>query len=298
MAVPALKATSFECVQVSDIESDLSPGGGVGNADWLVVDHYRLGAAFEARSRSRARRIAVISDFPDRDHDCDLLIDQTIGRSPSDYAGLVRLNGTILAGGKYVLLAPPFASKRAEALARRRLGLPADHLVISLGATDPENVTSWVLNDLRQCGWLRHLTVLLSPSAPHLSAVQRDLASNFADGNLVVGASPSEVAALYSEADIAVGASGVSAYERCCLGLPTIMLVLADNQRDISAGLARAGAVENLGVPKHLHAGAIANAIRNLTEDAAHLKMMTEHAWNVCDGLGAQRVVGLMEQGM
>src|SRR4029079_4764741 len=51
-----------------------------------------------------------------------------------------------------------------------------------------------------------------------------------------------EMAALMAESDLAIGAAGVTSWERCCLGLPALVLVLADNQRKSAEALHEAGA--------------------------------------------------------
>lgn len=117
-----------------------------------------------------------------------------------------------------------------------------------------------------------------------------------AGARLLVGPTSEEIAAALAEADLAVGAGGVSTWERCCLGLPTVLLVIADNQRDIAQAVAQAGAAVLLGHPDTLEAGTIYGAIKVLAGDADRLRQMAECAAAVCDGTGADRVADVIEQ--
>ena len=81
---------------------------------WLVVDHYALDSRWERELRPTCRRLMVIDDLADRSHDCDLLLDQNLGREAADYAGLVPPDSMILVGPKYALLRPEFAADMPE----------------------------------------------------------------------------------------------------------------------------------------------------------------------------------------
>jgi UDP-2,4-diacetamido-2,4,6-trideoxy-beta-L-altropyranose hydrolase len=265
-------------------------------ADLLVIDHYGLGAEFERACRPWARRLAVFDDLPGRDHDCDILIDQTTGRRPSEYAKAVRADAAVLAGSQYALVASAFRDRRSLAMRRRNDARAAKSLVISVGATDPYNISGQVLNELAAIDWFWPITVILSHSAPHLASVQQQVAAQ-PSSRLLVGPEADEIAAVLLEADLSIGAGGTSTWERCCLGLPSIVLVVADNQQDIAAALAEAGAAIVLGRPKTLEPGAIAAAALALARDQELLRRMAHCAAALCDGEGAERVANVIEYG-
>ena len=87
--------------------------------DWLVVDHYALDARWEKKLRHGCQRLLVIDDLADRPHDCELLLDQNLGRLASDYDRSVPVSCTVLAGPQHALLRPEFADWRYRSLARR-----------------------------------------------------------------------------------------------------------------------------------------------------------------------------------
>lgn len=255
--------------------------------DALVVDHYGLDAAWERALRPACRVLMALDDLADRPHDADLLLDQNLGRAAGDYDSRVPTACERLIGPRFALLRPDFAAARAASLQRRANGA-LRHLVVSLGGGDPQQASLHVLRALATAtlpAGLR-VSVALGPLAPTL-ADARDLAATLPMSCSVHGA-VSDMASLLAEADLAVGAAGGSAWERCCLGVPTLLLVLADNQRAGAQALAEAAAAQPLGtldqLPRTLPA-----ALHALAEPA-RLHSMSTAAAAVTDGQGAARV--------
>src|SRR5512138_3242801 len=120
--------------------------------DWLIVDHYGRDRHFESACRPWARRILAIDDLADRPHDADLLLDQTLNRAEEAYDGLVPPRCRLVLGTRYALLRPEFSRLRPAALKARREDGGALRLLVSLGGTDPDNVTSQVLAAMAESG--------------------------------------------------------------------------------------------------------------------------------------------------
>ncbi len=197
--------------------------------DWLIVDHYALDVNWEESLGSCCRRLMVIDDLADRPHSCELLLDQNLGRKKSDYEGLVPARCTILAGPKYALLRPEFKALRQYSLKRRankRLG----NILITLGGVDQYNATGNVLDALKHCslpGECR-INVVLGPQAPWLGQVRASAAELSCLTEVFVNVS--NMAQLMADCDLAIGAAGSTSWERCCLGVPSLIVVLAENQ--------------------------------------------------------------------
>ena len=245
--------------------------------DLLVVDHYERDQAFETACRPWARRLMVIDDLADRGHDCDLLLDQTWGREGDDYRGLVPPQCRLLTGSRHALLRPQFAAARRAALERRDAGAALRRILVCMGATDPDNVTAGVLDAIEKAAIGAAVDVVLGHGAPHLEDVRARAAGMSDDVTVRVGIA--EMAELMGEADLAIGAAGTASWERCCLGLPTLLMVLADNQRLVAENLERAGAVR------------IMQSVEDLATTADERRRMSLAAAAVCDGLGVARVV-------
>lgn len=107
----------------------------------------------------------------------------------------------------------------------------------------------------------------------------------------------SDMASLMVQADLAVGAGGTTSWERCCLGLPSLILVLADNQFGIAAALDKAGAAVNLGTVENLSDSNLAEALRNLCSNDRRRTVMAERAAAICDGGGVGQVLRAIENG-
>lgn len=236
--------------------------------DWLIVDHYGLDKQWENKMRTFAKRIMVVDDLANREHDCDLLLDQTLGRKPADYDGLVPKDCHLLLGTDYAIIAAPFAKIRSASLQRRTENDRIKHILVSLGGTDPHNVTQFVCASLRQLNTTPPVKILLGKQVEQAS-----------------------LAAMMADADVAIGAGGATSWERCCVGLPTIMIATASNQLNNAAQLSQAGAVDYLGEHNKIDVQRLIDAVRHLIKSPLHLKKMSAAAAAICDGYGIRRVV-------
>ena len=259
--------------------------------DWLVVDHYALDCRWEQTMRPHTRRIMAIDDLADRPHDCDLLLDQNLGRQAKDYGGLLSRHTQTLIGPAYALLRPEFAQSREHSL-QRRAQPQLKNLLITMGGVDQTNATSQVLEALSQCELpidLR-ITVVMGPTAPWLAQVQAQAAVMPHPTQVLTGVS--NMAQLMAESDFCIGAAGGSAWERCCLGLPTLVLILAANQQAGAMALQDHGAAwlaaDTDQLMKQL------TALFNPEKSDAILSEMSQAAAKLTAGDGAVQVLELI----
>ena len=212
-------------------------------ADWLVVDHYQIESNWESQVRGASNlRLLVIDDIADRKHNCDVLLDQNYGREKSHYRGLLPNNSATLVGLPYALLRPEFPRFRRESLSRQKQG-KLNHLLITMGGTDELNMTAQVLNSLATCKDIEKLevSVVLGQTSKWIDSVN-ELSTRLPFAvNLHVGVR--NMAELMSQVDFAIGACGSTTWERCCLGLPSLLFVLAKNQERICNDLSADGIV-------------------------------------------------------
>lgn len=259
--------------------------------DWLVVDHYALDRRWEQTLRPHTRRIMAIDDLADRPHDCDLLLDQNLGRQAKDYVGLLSSKTHTLIGPAYALLRPEFAKCREYSL-QRRAQPQLKHLLITMGGVDQANATCQVLDALIHCELPADLriTVVMGSVAPWLAQVQAQAAFMPRPTHVLVGVN--NMAQLMAESDLCIGAAGSTSWERCCLGLPALQLVLAANQKEINAALESAGAVLTVQHGKLL--AQLPSVFAKVTISTV-LGALSENASVVCDGLGATKIVQCLE---
>jgi len=211
---------------------------GDAHCDWLVVDHYALDARWERAVRSKCTRLMVIDDLADRAHDCDVLLDQNLGRSADDYAQLLPSHAARLIGPRYALLRPEFTQLREMSLARR-VKPHLRHVLVTMGGVDKDNATHIILNALNDCVLPvdTQITIVMGPHAPWLEQVRAQASQMRYATRLLIGVK--NMAQLMAECDLAIGAAGSTCWELCCLGVPSVLVVMAENQRLIAESLAR-----------------------------------------------------------
>lgn len=264
--------------------------GATDGADWMVVDHYALDARWERTVAGGRMRLMVIDDLADRPHAADLVLDQKFGHSPADHAGLLPAGCRCLTGPRHALLRPEFAQTRAQSLSDRD-GRGLRHLIVTLGGVDRGDATSAVLGALRTACLPPDLriTVIMGSDAPALERV-RALAAQMPRPT-EVAVDVADMAARMAAADLAISAGGGTTWERCCLGLPSIIVETADNQAGIARAMAAAGAALDPGPVEAAGFGRVLQAALREASDPARLDALSANAAAICDGDGARRVV-------
>lgn len=259
--------------------------------DWLVVDHYALDAHWEQALQGSYKKLMVIDDLADRPHACDLLLDQNLGREPGDYEALVPTHCRRLIGPQFALLRPEFAALREYSLQRRQTP-ELKRLLITMGGVDQPNATGKVLEALKTCPLPSdcQITVVMGASASWLEQV-RSLAATM-PWTTTVCVNISDMAQVMADSDLSIGAAGSTSWERCCLGLPTLLVILAENQEEGALALQQRGTARLLGKPD-----AIPHKLKSifpmLLEERSLTDMMNA-ASEVTDGRGALRVLEQM----
>ncbi|BAP80155.1 pseudaminic acid biosynthesis-associated proteinPseG [Pseudomonas sp. MT-1] len=285
-----LGATQEQDAEVcAPLLAQLQPG-------WLIVDHYALDARWESLLKPYYRHLMVIDDLADRPHQCDLLLDQTFGRDGADYRVLVPSRCQLLCGSDYALLRPEFAALRDLSL-QRRTNPRLRHLLITLGGVDKDDATGQVLEALRgsllppDC----RITVVMGSTAPWLSAVEIKALDMPWPTQVLVGVS--KMAELMADSDLAIGAAGATSWERCCLGLPTITLILSDNQREVARNLRAVGVTELIDLSQSI-GDRLPELLKSFIQDPDALSTISAAAARITNGHGALSTIQVMENGV
>jgi UDP-2,4-diacetamido-2,4,6-trideoxy-beta-L-altropyranose hydrolase len=259
--------------------------------DWMVVDHYALDQRWETALRPHYQKLMVIDDLADRPHKCDFLLDQNLGRQPQDYANLVLAQCKVLAGPQYALLRPEFAALRAYSLQRRQQPI-LKQVLITMGGVDQPNATGQVLQALKGCTFPQdcHISVVMGLRAPWLQQVRAQAQGMLWPTEVLVNIS--DMAQRMADSDLAIGAAGSTSWERCCLGLPALMVVLADNQKLGAQALQEAQAALLIG-------GASDIAMKlplviNASASHHRLQEMSTATAAITDGRGVDKVLKTM----
>lgn len=259
----------------------------LGGVDILIVDHFALEAAWERALRPRAGRLLVLDDLADRRHDADIILNAGLGADTQDpYRGLLPPGCARLLGPRYALLRPEFAAARTQL--RQRDGR-LRRLFVFMGGVDAGGYTLRVLDALDLLREHAPTTDVLAGAGNPAADL---IAMRCGERNyLNFHRNVTNLASLMAEADLAVGAAGATSWERACMGLPGVVLTVADNQRPLGAMLAAAGAAIVLdgeaATPQRIAAG-----IESLTP--AQLRDMGAHCLELVDGRGVERLLRVL----
>lgn len=251
--------------------------------DWLVVDHYELDEVWEMAMTTVAQRTLVIDDLG-RSHACDVLLDQNYANPAQDlYAKRVAARCQFLFGPGFALVRPEFADLRPASLGRSRQALA--RLIVFMGGSDPVNETTKAVNGiaLAKVSTLA-VDVVIGKGNPHRRAVERACGKL---SNVELHVQTARMAELMAKSDCAIGAAGSTTWERCVLGLPALVTILAANQLQIAERVAALGG-RLLGWHYDLTPESYAQGVAELTP--ALLSGMSKAAAATCDGEGAKRV--------
>ena len=261
--------------------------------DWLIVDHYALDIRWENMLRHACKKVFVIDDLADRSHDCDLLLDQNLGRCSKDYAKLVPRDCRLLIGPQHALLRPEFAALRERSQEYRKQP-KIGHILITMGGVDKANATGRVLEALQHCSLPKdcRISVVMGANAPWLESVRQQALKMPWPTEVLVNIK--DMADRMAKSDLAIGAAGSTSWERCCLGLPALSVVLAENQWSIARTLEAEGVTGLVGTIEEI-SDQLPKAMDRLSQDPI-LSEMSEKACAIADGLGALRVLAELEQ--
>ncbi len=256
--------------------------------DWLVVDHYALDYRWESLLRPAARKILAIDDIADRQHDCDSLLDQNYYRDmPTRYAGKVPEHCQMLLGPHYALLRGEFQRLREQLGPRRG---PVRQILVFFGGMDADNHTGLVVQSLVEMGLADiQVDVVIGAQHPERPEIEAACLRHGFDCHVQTG----RMAELMATADLSVGAGGGAMWERCSLGLPTIAISTAENQRMQIADAAMAGLVYGPDL-KHNFAKVIGTHIAALIENACLRYLLSQAALRHVDARGVSRVAAGM----
>jgi UDP-2,4-diacetamido-2,4,6-trideoxy-beta-L-altropyranose hydrolase len=260
-----------------------------GTPAWIVIDHYAIERRWQGMLRSLTERILVIDDLADRPHDCDLLLDQNlVPQMQQRYEGKLPERAVALLGPEYALLQPIYRELRKQV--QPRVG-PIRRLVVFFGGADNGNLTGRVIDAF--LGLNRPdvtVDVVITPAMQHAESVRRQIEGR---DNIHLHTGLPTLAHLIFQSDLAIGAGGATSWERLCLGLPALVITLADNQRPLAEGLQQAGLIRWLGHDDETTVADIADALGEL------LRVGLDESWSrnclgAVDGQGLQRVCTAM----
>lgn len=284
-------ASWLQTSQAIDAEQTLAALG-EGSWNWLVVDHYALDHRYEKLLRKVCKHVMVIDDLADRVHDCDVLLDQNYYQDQDQrYLGKVPLHCRMLLGAKFALLRPEFKTMREKVKARTG---KVKNILVFFGGMDSDNLTGQVLEVIINLKLDVHVDVVIGQQHPQKETIQKLCTQH----NYTCHVQTNRMSNLMAVADLAIGAGGSTNWERCCLGLPSIIVSTAINQIPISNELSRLGGCHYLGSIQKDTLEKIKESLFFLFISPRDLENYSTIAFNLVDGDGVLRVSNELKKQM
>ncbi len=274
-----------EALRIDGVE--LVAAGREGDGPWrgAVLDGYDLPASGVADLARRARPLAVFDDLLAAPPEADLVVNAAIGLEGDQYDGVA------------ACLGPDYACLDASFQApTRRPITTVERVAITLGMTDPEDATGLVLDAfalLRADGVTPHLTVVMGSAAPRLDTVHTRVAALAGQAELRIDVT--DMADLLAGTDLVVGAGGVSLFERLALGVPSVTLLIAENQRRFVDGAVARGVTVSGGDARRVDAKSLSGTILGIIKDRRWRQRLRDAGRALVDGRGAWRVAQTLQ---
>lgn len=249
--------------------------------DWVVIDSYGFDARWHHAIRDAVgARIAQIDDMADRVIAPDLLVDHNhAGDHEQKYGDRLERKAKILGGPRYALLGPAFVN--AE---RYRFDETVRSIGVFMGGVDAGEHSGLVLSALRAIDFAGPVEIVSTQANPNLADLRRIVAQ---DPPASLSIDLPDLSAFFARHDIQVGAGGGASWERCCIGVPTLLVIVAENQRAVAPQLAAEGIVALADRPERT---VIAAELEDLVKNADKRRELARRARKLVDGRGAARV--------
>lgn len=258
------------------------------SSNWLIIDHYGIDHIWEKKFRKNVEKIIVIDDLANRKHNCDILIDQNFyEKMEKRYSELIPSFCKQFLGPKFTLLRPEFLKARKNLKRKNEL----KRILISFGGSDPSNETTKALSAIIYLGKKYKIDVIVGTNNPNKKQIM-NLCSKipFCDFYEQV----TNISKYMKKADLAIGAGGSTTWERCCLGLPTIVTSLSKDQKKTTEDLSKIGCVINLGVVEKTTK---LDYVRTINEmNSKKMKEISKKCLVLVDGKGVKRIVNKIFQ--
>jgi UDP-2,4-diacetamido-2,4,6-trideoxy-beta-L-altropyranose hydrolase len=259
------------------------------NARWIVLDGYHFDSAYQRAIKAEEFKLLCVDDQGRAEtYSADLVLNQNLHANMSLYSR--RDSATrLLLGPRYAMLRREFHACRTW---RRTIPEIGGKILVTMGGSDPNNLTMKVIEGIRQLSNLEVETVVLvGGSNPHLHALEASIPAQKAV-RLVTDST--NVAEWMAWADVAVAGAGTTFWEMCYMGLPGILLVLAENQKCVAEASVKFGIAWNLEHETEVSVSTLSRKLAELLSSKETRAAQSKKGRKLIDGRGAKRVAALL----
>jgi UDP-2,4-diacetamido-2,4,6-trideoxy-beta-L-altropyranose hydrolase len=262
--------------------------------DWMIVDHYGIDSTWEKLIKSTVNNVMVVDDLANRQHDCEFLLDQTYGRTNNAYLNLIHNHCFTFLGSRYSLLRDEFDIGQESIINKRRsIDLNNLSILVMFGGIDQHNLSQSVTDLILTVPTVNNIKVVLSRNAIHADRLRTYFKDNTQVEILIDPKAPNTIANIMLSTDIAVGASGTTSWERCAMGLPSIAIIEAENQRNIALNLESIGAIKI--IEREYIEQQLEERILEWQKDLTAYMSSVNSCLSICDSKGAYRIARALE---
>lgn len=256
--------------------------------DWIIIDHYAIDKTWESEVRNYIPNVMVIDDIADREHNCDILLDQNYYKNADiRYNQLVPGHCNLLLGPKYALLRDEFID--LHKLYKQQKKLKA--ILVFYGGSDPTNETLKAMNAIKKMQTTNLTThVVVGLSNPNANMIKKQCD----EINFIFHYNIDYMGKLMYEVDFAICAGGSTTWERYCVGLPAILTAVAYNQVELCENIQYLGIDKYVGPLEMVTEQTIENEITSFLNNASNYRR-NERAKKIVDGKGKIRMLEMIE---
>lgn len=254
-------------------------------AGYVAMDGYSFGPDFQRTVSQTGIATACIDDYGHLDeYHVDMIVNQNLDSTDALYK--CRPDSTrLLLGAEFAMLRRDFTNHARRSRVARTTGA---RLLVTLGGADPQNVTKRIVQSLGDVPLDIEAAIVIGGANPHLSTVVEAAAAS--DGCFRTFVDVPSLRRLMEWADVIVCGGGTTCWEAAFIGVPMIVMVVAENQVRIADALANHGVAINLGDSAHIARATIADTVRTLLLDQSRRELMSSRGRGIVDGFGARRV--------
>lgn len=257
---------------------------------WLIVDGYHFNSAYQKEIKSGKAKLLFLDDHGHASpYVADVVLNQNVFAGASTYHDR-EPHTQLLLGPKYCLLRCEFASWRNW---KREIAAVGHRVLVTMGGADPQNFTGNVIRSLASVPEDLDVAVVVGAGNERLNHLESLAAAS--PKKIKIYANVSNMAELMAWADVAISAAGTTAWEICAMGLPAILVDLAENQAAIARELARSGCAIHIGSADQISSDELASRLALLLHSEVERSFLSSRCRTVVDGYGALRVVSVME---
>ena len=260
--------------------------------EWICVDGYQFGSAYQKVLKEAGYKVVFIDDFGHAEfYSADFVLNQNIS-AQFDWYQRRSPQTQLLLGERYTLLRNEFMLWKRW---RRSVQNTVRYILITLGGSDSDNITAWILEALQLVKIPSlHLTVVIGGSNPHHKSLE--CLAHKCIHSIKLLKDVADMPQLIAEADLAIAAGGSTNWELALLGLPSLILTLAENQSAIAQTLHEKGIVISLGHVEEVKQEDFLYQFESLCYDRQKREKMSQAGQALIDGKGCDRILAKLQE--